>query len=104
MVQINVAREYSGADPGGGVLGVRTPPPPFGGPPNFIKREKMSRACARMGHILVLKSYADRPLSKILYPPLVLNCSWSMSYSYKEEINDRKQYLMFPKVYKVLIN
>ena len=36
----------TGADPGGGggVLGVRTPPP-FGGPPNFIKREKMLRAC-----------------------------------------------------------
>ena len=32
----------SGADPGGGgVLGVRTPP--FGGPPNFIKREKTLR-------------------------------------------------------------
>ena len=52
----------------GGVLGVRTPP--FGGPPNFIKREKTSRACARKGRILVLNSYLDPPLSEILYPPL----------------------------------
>ena len=44
--------------------------PPFGGPPNFIKREKTSRVCARMAHILVLNSYSDPPLSEILYPPL----------------------------------
>ena len=64
-----ITRERAGADPGGGVLGVRTPPP-FGGPPNFIKREKTSRACARKGRVLVLNSYLDPPLSEILYPPL----------------------------------
>ena len=31
---------------GGGVLEVRTPPPPFWGTPKFIKREKMLRAFA----------------------------------------------------------
>ena len=54
-----------------GVRGVRTPPPPFGGPPNFIKREKTSRVCARKYRILVLNSYPDPLLSEILYPPLV---------------------------------
>ena len=58
-----------GADPGGGSWG--SGPPPFGGPPNFIKREKTSRACARKGRVLVLNSYLDPPLSKILYPPLL---------------------------------
>ena len=29
-----------GGSRGGGVLGVRTPPPLFGGPPHFIKRGK----------------------------------------------------------------
>ena len=59
----------SGADPGGGGPG-GPDPPPFGGPPNFIKREKTSRACARKCRILVLNSYPDPPLSEILYPPL----------------------------------
>ena len=64
-VQVDIRRHTSthsdtGADPGGGVLGVRTPPP-FGGPPNFIKREKMSRVCAQKRHILVLNSYPDPP-------------------------------------------
>ena len=63
---------YRGGSRGGGVLGVRTPPPPpFGGPPNFIKKGKMARACARKLRILVLNSYPDPPLSEILYPPLV---------------------------------
>ena len=48
---------YPGADPVGGS---RTPPP-FGGPPNFIKREKMLRACARISRVLVLNSYPDSP-------------------------------------------
>ena len=45
-----------------------------GGPPHFIKREKMLSVCMRMARVLVLNSYANRPpppqLSKILYPPL----------------------------------
>ena len=43
-----------GADPGGGGV-------PFGGPPNFIKKEKMAHACARKLRILVLNSYPDPP-------------------------------------------
>ena len=62
----------SGADPGGGGPGGQDPPP-FGGPPNFIKKEKMARACARKLRILVLNSYPDPPLSEILYPPLKLS-------------------------------
>ena len=57
-----------GGSRGGGSWG--SGPPPFGGPPNFIKREKTSRACARKRRILVLNSYPDPPLSEILYPPL----------------------------------
>ena len=49
-----------------GGLGVRTPlPPPFGGPPNFIKRGKTSRVCRRKRHILVLNSYPPFPKSCI---------------------------------------
>ena len=62
----------SGADPaGGGGLGVRTPPPPpFGGHPNFIKREKTLRAyiCTRKRRVLVLNSYPDPP------PPFPKSC------------------------------
>ena len=60
-----------------GVLGVLTPPPPppFGVPPNFIKREKTPRACARKHRVLVLNSYPDSPLSEILYLPLYLSVS-----------------------------
>ena len=39
-----------GADPvgrGGGLGGQDSPPPPFGGPPNFIKREK-NAACVHV--------------------------------------------------------
>ena len=36
-------------------------PPPFGGPPNFIKREKTLRVGARKCRILVLNSYPDPP-------------------------------------------
>ena len=39
--------EISGADPGGGVLGVRTPPPPFWGTPKLHKEGKKRRAHAR---------------------------------------------------------
>ena len=46
------------------------PPPPFGGPPNFIKREKMLCVCAQMQHILVVNSYPEPPLSEIPYLPL----------------------------------
>ena len=51
---------------------IRGAPPPFGGSPNFIKREKMLRACVRIRHVLVLNSYSDPPppLSEILYPTL----------------------------------
>ena len=58
----------AGADTRGGGPGGQDPP--FWGPPNFIKREKTSRVCARMARVLVLNSYADPPLSEILYPPL----------------------------------
>ena len=47
-------------------------PPPFGGPQNFIKKEKMVGACARKLYILVLNSYPDPPFSEILYPPLLV--------------------------------
>ena len=69
----SVSNAFRGGSKGGGPGGQDTHPPPlFGGPPSFIKREKTSRACARIGHILVLNSYADPPLSKILYPPLCI--------------------------------
>ena len=53
----------AGADPGGGgVLGVRTPPPLFGGPPNFIKRgEKRCVWARKYTIILVLYSYPNSP-------------------------------------------
>ena len=35
--------------------------PPFGGPANFIKREKMLRVCVRKRHVLVLNGYPDSP-------------------------------------------
>ena len=44
----------AGVDPGGGGRGVRTPPPSFGGPPNFIKKEKTLCVFARKHCILVL--------------------------------------------------
>ena len=37
-----------------GSWGSGPPPPPFGGPPNFIKKEKMTRACAQKLRVLVL--------------------------------------------------
>ena len=66
--QLSLIHILAGADPGGGSWG--SGPPPFGGPPNFIKREKMARACAQKLRVLVLNSYPDPPLSEILYPPL----------------------------------
>ena len=66
----------SGADlgRGRGSSGVRTaPPPPFGGHPNFIKREKALIVCARKHHFLVLNTYRDHLISEILYPPQTLN-------------------------------
>ena len=56
---VNTFSTRSGADPGGGSWG--SGPPPFGGPPNCIKKEKMARACARKLRILVLNSYPDPP-------------------------------------------
>ena len=58
----------------GGSPGGQDPPPPFGGPPNFIKMEKKHCTCARKEcRISVLNSYPDPPppLSEILYPPLL---------------------------------
>ena len=46
---------------GGGVSLGSGPPPPFGGPPNFIKREKILCVCVRKRRILVLNSYPDPP-------------------------------------------
>ena len=59
MVIRSISGEMSaaGADPGGG------------GPPNFIQREKTLCACARMGRVLVLNSYADHPP-----PPFPKSC------------------------------
>ena len=55
----------------GGCPGGQDASPPFGGPPNFIKRGKTSHVCTRKRRILVLNSYPDPPpLSEILYPPL----------------------------------
>ena len=59
----------AGADPGGGSWGSGPPPPPFGGPLNFIKREKMLRTCARKHRILVLNSYVDPPFLKSCIRP-----------------------------------
>ena len=59
-----------GADPGEGGPGGQDPPPPFGAPPFFIKREKTLRVCAQKRRILVLNSYSDSSLSEILYLPL----------------------------------
>ena len=53
---------------GGGSWG-SGPPPPFGGPPNFIKREKKTlRACDRKRRVLVLNCYLDPP------PPFPKSC------------------------------
>ena len=52
------------ADPGGG-LGVRTPTPSFGGPPNFIKRQRTFRVCARICCMLVPESPPAFPKSCI---------------------------------------
>ena len=66
----------AGADPGGGGPGGQDPPPPFGGPPNFIKREKTSRACAQIHSVLVLNSYPDPP------PPFRNPASTPGAYSF----------------------
>ena len=60
-VDTRTNKPLQGRIQGGRVMGVRTPPPPFGGPPNFIKREKTTSACAGKRHILVLNSYLDPP-------------------------------------------
>ena len=44
-------------------------PPPFGGPLNFIKREKTSCACARICHVLVVNSYSDPPFGNPVSAP-----------------------------------
>ena len=48
---------------GGGYWGSGPPVPP-----NFIKKEKTPRACARKHHILVVNSYLDAP------PPFPKSC------------------------------
>ena len=55
---------HTGADPGvcvcvGGGGSWGSGPSHFGGPPNFIKREKTLRTCAQKRHVLVLNSYPD---------------------------------------------
>ena len=71
-IHIHVIHSHiPGADPGGGVLGVRTPPPHFGGPPNFIKREKTLRVGARKCRVLVLNSYPDPPFPKSCIRPCI---------------------------------
>ena len=46
-------------------------PPPFGGSPNFIKKEKTLHVYAPKSRILELNSYLDPLLSEILYPPMI---------------------------------
>ena len=51
-----------GGSRGGGGSGIRNPPPFFGGTPKLHKEgKKTSRACARMGRILVVNSYGTPP-------------------------------------------
>ena len=62
----------TGADSGwgwgwGGPGGQDHPTPPFGGPPDFIKRVKTSTVCVRKRRNLVVNSYPDPP------PPLSQN-------------------------------
>ena len=67
--RLNALHGQTGRIQGGGVLGVRTPPLPFGGPPNFIKREKTLRVCTRKRRVLVLNSYPDPPFPKSCIRP-----------------------------------
>ena len=61
----------SGADPGG-VLGVRKPPPPpFGGPPKFIKRVK-NVSCVS---VLVLTVTQNPPFRNPVSAPVIRNAS-----------------------------
>ena len=62
-------KRRGGSRGGGGGPWGQDPPPPFGGPPNFIKKEKMLRACARKHRVLVLNSYPDHPP-----PPFPKSC------------------------------
>ena len=52
------------------ILGVRTPPPLFGAPPNFIKRKKTRHTHARE-QLTVTETLP--PLSEIMYAPLCVS-------------------------------
>ena len=72
LTELQMHGQYQGRiQGGGGVLGVRNPPP-FGGqdpPPPFWGTPKLHKEGKH--RISVLNSYPDpRPLSEILYPPL----------------------------------
>ena len=58
---------------GGGSWGSGPTHPPFGGPPNFKKREKNVAPCSRIHCTLVLNSYPDPP------PPFPKSCIRSCS-------------------------
>ena len=62
---------------GGGPPG--TPPPSFGGPPNFIKREKTLGVCPRMARVSVLYCETDPPpFRNPVSTPVGLNKSVSL--------------------------
>ena len=73
----------AGADPGGWILGDRTPPPAFGGAPNFMKEGKnVARVCADGLHFSTY-SYVDPPFqnpvsapAKCIYKALRIDNSW----------------------------
>ena len=78
---------YSGADPGGGGSwrSGAPPPLPFGGPRNFIKREKTSRVCARKCRILVISNYPPPPfLKSCIHPCVYLYFIRSQSYTLRK--------------------
>ena len=81
---------------GGGLGGQNHPTTPFGGPQNFIKREKMLPACTQISHVLVLNSYPDPPLFEILYPPL---CAlWPEKHRPLQVIFIRSPFLIRPSL------
>ena len=79
-------RIKGGGGGGGGSWGSGLPTP-SGGPPNFIKREKTSRAWARKRRVLVLNSYPDptpppfrNPVSAPVPPVKIVDTSVLSSY------------------------
>ena len=52
---------FRGGSRGGGGGSWGSGLPPFGGPPNFIKRGKMAHVCTRKLRVLVINSYPDPP-------------------------------------------